>query len=169
MVETERLILFKPCSTDQDVISEILSSPKQTKYLPNEAPYSQSQQTDYLDKRIAHWKNHDFGTFIISLRDTPHIKLGFVGAEYAPNPKYVDIRFGIASEFEGKGFVTEAARALAIWFFDNTEHKKLYGVSMIDNVGSKTVLKKIGMVPEKNVDLYNCEGLVNYSLEAPNA
>jgi ribosomal-protein-alanine N-acetyltransferase len=54
---------------------------------------------------------------------------------------------------------------LVIWFFDNTEHRKLYGVSMVDNVGSKAVLKKIGMMPEKNVDLYNCEGLDNYSLQ----
>ncbi|WP_219702869.1 GNAT family N-acetyltransferase [Marinomonas lutimaris] len=169
MLETERLILLKPNKNDLDVISEILSCPKQTKYLPNEAPYSQIQQKAYLDKRIAHWENNEFGTFIICLKDNPRIKLGFVGAEYAPNPKYVDIRFGITKEFEEKGFVTEAARALATWFFDNTEHEKLYGVSMVDNVGSKAVLKKLGMTPEKNVDLYNCEGLDNYSLEAPTA
>ncbi|UTW00786.1 GNAT family N-acetyltransferase [Marinomonas rhizomae] len=169
MIETERLILLKPNQNDRDVISEILSCPKQTKYLPNEAPYSQTQQKAYLDKRITHWENNGFGTFIICFKDNPHIKLGFVGAEYAPNPNYVDIRFGITKEFEGKGFVTEAARALAIWFFANTQHEKLYGVSMVDNVASKAVLKKLGMTPEKNVDLYNCEGLDNYSLEAHTA
>lgn len=169
MLETERLILLKPNENDRDVIFEILSCPKQTKYLPNEAPYSQTQQKAYLDKRITHWENNGFGTFIICLKDNPRIKLGFVGAEYAPNPSYVDIRFGITKEFEGKGFVKEAARALVIWFFDHTEHEKLYGVSMVDNVGSKAVLKKLGMTPEKNVDLYNCEGLDNYSLKAPTA
>jgi ribosomal-protein-alanine N-acetyltransferase len=112
MLETERLILFKPNKNDRDVISEILSSPKQTKYLPNEAPYSQNQQKEYLDKRIAHWENNGFGTFIICLKGNLRIKLGFVGVEYAPNPNYVDIRFGITKEFEGKYFVTEAARAL---------------------------------------------------------
>jgi len=67
------------------------------------------------------------------------------------------------------GKLLGAASALTTWFFDNTEHEKLYGVSMEDNVGSKAVLKKIGMVSEKNVDLYNCEGLASYSPETPNA
>ncbi|WP_038178437.1 GNAT family N-acetyltransferase [Vibrio rhizosphaerae] len=166
MLETERLILFKINKNDLDIISEILSCPKQTKYLPNEAPYSQTQQKAYLEKRIAHWENNGFGTMIICLKENPKIKLGFVGAEYAPNPNYVDIRFGITKDFEGKGFISEAAGALVNWFFENTEHEKLYGVAMVDNIGSKAVLKKLGMTPEKNVDLYNCEGLDNYSLGA---
>lgn len=37
---------------------------------------------------------------------------------------------------------------------------------MAENIGSKTVLSKIGMTPENDVDLYNCEGLINYSIEA---
>lgn len=167
MVETSRLLLLKPSANDLDIISEILSSTKQTKYLPNEAPYSNAQQQDYLNKRIAHWQNHDFGTFIIVFKDNPEMKLGFVGTEYAPNPGFVDIRFGISTEHEGKGFVTEAAKALIRWFFENTDFKKLYGVSMADNIGSKTILSKIGMTPESGIDLYNCEGLENYSIEAP--
>ncbi len=169
MVETNRLLLLKPSASDLDIISEILSSPRQTKYLPNEAPYSNAQQNDYLNKRITHWQSHGFGTFIFVFKDNPKMKLGFVGAEYAPNPNFVDIRFGISYEHEGQGFVTEAAKTLISWFFENTEFKKLYGVSMADNIGSKMVLSKIGMVPESDVDLYNCEGLENYSIEAPYA
>lgn len=44
------------------------------------------------------------------------MKVGFVGAEYAPNPKYVDIRFGIVSDYEGKGIITESAKSLVTWF-----------------------------------------------------
>jgi ribosomal-protein-alanine N-acetyltransferase len=164
MIETKRLILNTPKSEDIDIISEILSCPQQTKYLPNEAPYSHEQQKSYLANRISHWSNHGFGTFIFKLKEDPETKLGFVGAEYAPNPQYIDIRFGISQDFEGKGYVTEAAQALLSWFFTHTEHSKLYGVSMPSNVGSKAVLLKLGMVPETNVDLYNCEGLETFSL-----
>ncbi len=65
MVETERLLLLRPRRNDLDIISLILSNPQQTKYLPNEAPYSAEQQVDYLSKRIAHWEKHSFGTFIV--------------------------------------------------------------------------------------------------------
>ncbi|MEP4546963.1 MAG: GNAT family N-acetyltransferase [Saccharospirillum sp.] len=169
MIETNRLLLLKPSANDLDVISDILSSPEQTKYLPNEAPYSNAQKNEYLNKRIAHWENHGFGTFIFVLKDNPEMKLGFVGAEYAPNPEFIDIRFGISHVYEGQGFVTEAAKSLISWFFENTEFKKLYGVSMMENFGSKMVLSKIGMAPESDVDLYNCEELENYSIEAPYA
>ncbi|TXR53862.1 GNAT family N-acetyltransferase [Reinekea thalattae] len=169
MVKTERLLLLKPAKADLDVISNILSSPKQTKYLPNEAPYSTKQQLDYLQKRISHWEKYNFGTFIIVLKQNPEIKLGFVGAEFAPNPSFIDVRFGIVSEHEGKGYITEATEALINWFFQNTENKVLYGVSMVENEGSKAVLRKVGMMPAENVDLYNCEGLENFSLESPYA
>ena len=166
IVETSRLLLLKPSVNDLDIIFEILSSPKQTKYLPNEAPYSNVQQQDYLNKRISHWQNHGFGTFIIVFKDKPEIKLGFVGAEYTQNPEFIDVRFGISTEYEGQGFVTEAAKSLISWFFENTEFKNLYGASMTENIGSKTVLSKIGMVPADDMDLYNCEGIENYSIEA---
>ncbi len=166
MVETKRLMLMKISPDDLEVISKILSSPIQTKFLPNEAPYTDEQQSEYLFNRIEHWKKHDFGTFVIVLKEDRNIKVGFVGAEYAPNPKYVDIRFGIVCEHEGKGIITEAAKALTAWFFENTQHNKLYGVSMAENFGSKSVLSKMGMEPEDGVNLYDCIGLENFSLQA---
>ncbi|OEE82488.1 GNAT family N-acetyltransferase [Enterovibrio norvegicus FF-162] len=169
MIETKRLTLTKISSEDREVISKILSSPIQTKFLPNEAPYSEEQQREYLLNRIDHWNKHDFGTFIVVLKEDPIAKVGFVGAEYAPNPKYVDIRFGIVSEYEGKGIITESAKALATWFFENTQHNVLYGVAMADNFGSKSVLSKMGMQLVGEVDLYDCEGLENFILKAENA
>ncbi|MGF1868235.1 GNAT family N-acetyltransferase [Enterovibrio norvegicus] len=169
MIETKRLVLMKISREDLDVISEILSSPIQTKFLPNEAPYSNDQQREYLFNRIEHWNQHDFGTFVVVLKEDPIVKVGFVGAEYAPNPKYVDIRFGIVREYEGKGIITESAKALATWFFENTRHNVLYGVAMTDNFGSKSVLSKMGMEPTDDIDLYDCEGLENFSLKAKNA
>lgn len=169
MVKTERLLLLKPKNADLDIISNILSSPKQTKYLPNEAPYSTEKQLDYLNNRISHWDKHSFGTFIVVLKKNPEVKLGFVGAEFAPNPSFIDVRFGIASEYEGKGYITEATEALIKWFFQNTENKVLYGVSMVNNEGSKAVLRKVGMMPAENIDLYNCKGLESFSLASPYA
>ncbi|MFM2484834.1 GNAT family N-acetyltransferase [Celerinatantimonas yamalensis] len=169
MIETDRLILRKPNIDDLDIFSTILSCPTQTKFLPNEAPYSKEQQNDYLVNRINHWDVNDFGTFIICLSENPEVKLGFVGAEYAPNPDYVDIRFGIAREFEGQCYISEAAKALVTWFFENTKHSKLYGVSVHENVASKAVLRKLGMIAEKDVDLYQREGLDNFSIVASNA
>ncbi|WP_339389171.1 GNAT family N-acetyltransferase [Vibrio caribbeanicus] len=168
MIETKRLMLMKISSGDLEVISKILSSPTQTKFLPNQAPYSDEHQRKYLFNRIEHWSKYGFGTFVVALKEDPIVKVGFVGAEYAPNPKYVDIRFGIASDYEGKGIITESAKSLVTWFFDNTQHSELYGVAMANNFGSKSVLSKIGMEPVKGVNLYDCKELESFCLRAIN-
>lgn len=143
MIETGRLVLRKPMSDDSDIIKEILSSPEQTRFLPNEAPYGLSQQSKYLENRIEHWEQNGFGTFVICLRDDPSIKVGFTGIEYAPNPEYVDIRFGIAKEYEGLGYTTEATEKLIEWVFRYTGIDTVFGVCMPDNFASKAVLKSL--------------------------
>lgn len=164
MIETQRLLLRKPTADDLDIIGEILSCPVQTRFLPNEAPYSEAQQASYLENRLNHWEEHGFGTFIVCMQSDPEAKLGFVGAEYAPNPEYVDIRFAMAKKGEGKGFTTEAASGLIRWLFTSTGVTKLYGVAMRDNSASKAVLQKLGMSSESGVDLYSCEGVDHYGL-----
>lgn len=166
MIETQRLVLRKPASNDLDIIGEVLSCPVQTRFLPNEAPYSPAQQLSYLQNRIIHWKERGFGTLIVCMLDDPETKLGFVGAECAPNPEFVDIRFGMAKKYEGKGYTTEAATGLIKWLFRHTDVPKLYGVAMRDNAASKAVLQKLGMSGDSDVDLYNAEGLDHYSLPA---
>lgn len=166
LIETSRLLLRKPDTEDFDIISEILSSPEQTKFLPNEAPYPIEKQQEYLANRIKHWALNGFGTFIVCLKEDPNVKLGFVGIEFAPNPEFVDIRYGISKSFEGKGYITEAAKKLLSWIFNNTEHTKVYGVSMPENLASIAIIKKLGMTVEDNVDLYNHPGLKHYSIEA---
>lgn len=166
MIETSRLVLRKPSKDDIDVINEILSCLNQTRFLPNEAPYSKDQQRQYLENRIEHWIQNDFGAFIVCLREDPLIKIGFVGAEYAPNPNYVDIRFGTVKAYEGLGYTTEAGSSLLEWMFSGTGITKIYGVAMSNNKASKSVLRKLGMVPEIDVNLYNCDGLESFSIES---
>lgn len=142
MIETKRLMLMKISSGDLEVISKILSSPTQTKFLPNQAPYSDEHQREYLFNRIEHWSKYGFGTFVVALKEDPIVKVGFVGAEYA--------------------------KSLVTWFFDNTQHSELYGVAMANNFGSKSVLSKIGMEPVKGVNLYDCKELESFCLRAIN-
>lgn len=39
---------------------------------------------------------------------------------------------------------------------------------MAKNLASIAVIEKIGMKAEENADLYNCQGLKSYSIEATN-
>jgi RimJ/RimL family protein N-acetyltransferase len=176
MLLTRRLLLSKPSISDIALFSEILSCPQQTRYLPNRAPYSIIQQENYLNKRINHWHQHGFGTFVIrlkedSLSDTPakgsrveDTKLGFIGVEYAPKSDKVDIRFALVKEHEGLGYTSEAANAVLDYMSTNTQHRHIYGVAMPNNQASKAVLIKLGMTPALGEKLYDSDDLDCFSL-----
>ncbi|WP_228550786.1 GNAT family N-acetyltransferase [Endozoicomonas sp. OPT23] len=154
----------KPTENDFDLIREILSCPSQTKFLPNEEPYPEEKQREYLKNRIAHWEKHNFGTFIVSLKGSKGEKVGFAGVEFAPDPQYIDIRFAILRGFEGQGLATKASKLVIDYTFSNTNHTKIYGVAMHSNQPSKSVLKKLGMKSEPKADLYFCKGLDHFSI-----
>ncbi|EAQ67618.1 ribosomal-protein-alanine acetyltransferase [Marinomonas sp. MED121] len=187
MLTTERLVLSQPSIADFALFSEILACPKQTRFLPSGSPLSLIQREKYLHKRLQHWHDHGFGTFVIGLKDENYDELksqcskeegsnldelayaltpiGFVGIEYTPKGGELDIRFALIKEYEGLGYTAEAS-ALALDFMSkNTSHKKVYGVAVTENHASKKVLHKLGMRPVSAVSLYDSSGLDYFVLE----
>jgi len=171
-------VLSKPSISDFSLFSEILSCPQQTRYLPNKAPYSIIQQQTYLNKRIDHWHQHGFGTFVLSLRNesskntslngehliNSNTQLGFIGVEFTPKLDKVDIRFALIKEHQGLGYTSEAAKAVLAYMTTNTQHRHIYGAAMPDNLASKSVLVKLGMTPNLDVKLYDTDALDYFSL-----
>lgn len=166
LFETDRLVLWRVTEDDYELFNAILSSPVLTRYLPNEAPYSQQQQRHYLDKRLQHWRDHGFGTALFADRNTPHLPMGFVGVEQTPTPGYLDIRYALLADYAGAGYTTEAAQGMLNFAFERSGHSKIYGVTMAENSASRAVLLKLGMEPENGLDLYQYPGLEYYSVTA---
>ncbi|MFD2176349.1 GNAT family N-acetyltransferase [Veronia pacifica] len=166
MLVTERLVLTRITKEDMPLFDEILSCPEQTRYLPNEAPYSAAERDAYVTGRLEHWQQHGFGTYVIRLRDDLMQRLGYVGIEHSPNPSFLDIRFGVLPAKQGQGFVTEGAGTLLNHFLGVHKGQEVFGVAMVPNTASISVLKKLGMTPA-DANLYDCEGLATFSISAP--
>ena len=90
MIETKRLMLMKINSGDLEVISKILSSPTQTKFLPNQAPYSDEHQRKYLFNRIEHWSKYGFKHLSLPQRGCK-MKVEILSDIVCSKPKVVDI------------------------------------------------------------------------------
>lgn len=166
LFETDRLVLWRVTEDDFGLFSAILSSPVLTRYLPNEAPYSDEQQRHYFEKRLQHWRDHGFGTALFADRNTPQLPMGFVGVEQTPTPGYLDIRYALLADSAGAGYTTEAALGMLRFGFERSGQSKIYGVIMAENNASRAVLLKLGMQPESGLDLYQYPGLEHYSLTA---
>jgi [ribosomal protein S5]-alanine N-acetyltransferase len=151
--ETSRMKFTRLDESDLDFLLEYHSCPELTKYLPLEKPYPKEKVVNYLANRIKHWINHNFGTYLLTSKETNE-KIGYSGLEYVGETNYIDIRFGIIKEYWGKGLATEAAKTCINNGFDKHHLNIIYGAAVSNNIGSITTLKKIGMKQTNKVDFY---------------
>jgi len=163
LIETERLILKPVTLSDYDMYHDILSCPDMTKYLPKGSPYTEQEVISLVAKRVEHWEL-GFGTYTVYLKNDLSKKLGYVGIEESPNPNCNDIRYGFMQIGQGKGYAFEAAKALLKHTFQLDIHANIYGVAVKANLASIKILKKLGMVEDDSVIIYDEERLVTFSI-----
>lgn len=164
MIITERLILKPVTSLDFDIYKQIMSCPKMSLYLPKEAPYSDEEVLIHVNKRVDHWQQQGFGSFIVYLNNGSNEKLGYAGIEVSPNIECSDIRYGFKEDAQGKGYAYEAAKAVLEHTFSLGKHKKIYGVAVKGNIPSIKILEKLGMSTDDSVVIYDEKKLVTLSV-----
>jgi RimJ/RimL family protein N-acetyltransferase len=68
--------------------------------------------------------------------------------EIRPEDHKAELGYVLAQTHWGKGYMTEAARALLDWAFQQPEIYRVYATTSVDNIGSQRVMEKIGMTRE---------------------
>ncbi|EPE0814613.1 GNAT family N-acetyltransferase [Vibrio vulnificus] len=160
MIETERLILRPVESEDLDIYTKLFTSEETTRYLPGGKPYSSEYIANYVPQKVNHWSK-GYGTFIVSLKSSPEVKIGYAGVEQIPDSNLSDIRYGLLSEYQSKGYAFEAAKAVLNFTFGTGKVSEIYGVAVIGNFASEALLKKLGMQhTEKRI--YDSNDLVTF-------
>jgi RimJ/RimL family protein N-acetyltransferase len=66
----------------------------------------------------------------------------------SPDATEADIGYELAPQHWGKGYATEAARAMVEFGFTELRVHRIWSECVADNVGSAAVLRKVGMQPE---------------------
>ncbi|MCZ4294062.1 GNAT family N-acetyltransferase [Vibrio sinaloensis] len=165
MVITENLCLKPVCEDDIDIYTQILSSNELTKYLPKGSAYTNDEIELHVLNRVKHWE-HGFGSYVIYLKSNPEVKIGYVGVEICTDSLHSDIRYALLPDYQGFGYVFEAAKSVLAETFKSDKHTKIYGVSLTENTASLAIIRKLGMKPELGVQLYgDTQRLETYSIE----
>lgn len=152
---------------DYDFIKLYLSNQKTTRFLPLGRPYSEKETLKWFSARIEHWKKHNFGTFIL-MKKTTDEKIGFCGLEHALGSEFIDIRYSLVESVWGKGYAFEAASNLIKYGFENLNLSVIYGAAVAENYPSVSILKKTGMEPDENFNVYK-SGVSTFSIKKPPA
>lgn len=160
--QTDRLNLYPVSQTDADLFHIYLKDPVLTRFLPLGHPYPKSKIKIYVYSRVLHWQKHQFGTFIIQDKDS-QASIGYVGLEYVLDSTFIDMRYGLIQDFQGKGLAKEAAQKCLEIGFEVWDIGVIYGAAVPENKASVHILKKIGMKSDPSFNAYG-ENVLPFSL-----
>ena len=93
---------------------------------------------------IDSFESHGFGFWGVRERGKEDL-VGFVGLRFVEPGDDVEILYGIAPPLWGRGYATEAARALLSWAFEGAALARIFAGADAPNLASFRVLEKIGM------------------------
>ncbi|MBU2712015.1 GNAT family N-acetyltransferase [Zooshikella harenae] len=164
MIYTDRLVLKKVTLDDIDIFTEILSDPDLTRYLPKGESYTQEEIKNYVQQRCEHWQK-GFGTYVVTAKQNPSEKIGYVGIETIATTHFRDIRYSIATPFAGQGIAFEAAKNCLDNYFADGIGEKVFGAAVSQNKASIRVMEKLGMQQEGNIKLYERDDMVYFSIK----
>ena len=156
-IETERLLLRKPHMEDVSVIFMGWAQDQEvTRYL-TWRPHERIQQTqDFVRSCLTAWEQGTRFPYMLTLKETGEA-IGMIDPRIE-GPK-VGIGYAAARPHWGKGYITEATRAIIDWAFQQPSIYRVYATTDLENSASRRVLEKVGM---------QCEGVLRKYILHPN-
>ena len=150
ILETQRLILRHLERSDLDSLVALYSDPEVRRYFP-EGTLTYEETKEELEWFLnGHPKHPELGLWA-----TIHRKTGqFIGRcgllPWTIDGRFeVEVAYMLAKEYWGQGLGTEAAQAILDYGFERLQLPRLICLIDRDNLASKRVAEKIGMIFEK--------------------
>ena len=146
IIETERLILRTWKKEDEDEYYRINQDPKVLEFL--RGPLTMQQVKDFIN--FVNQQFEKIGYTLWAAEEKSSGKLmGFIGLDplkwEAPFGPCVEIGWRLGSEFWGKGYATEGAKAALDYGFNKCGLNEIVSFTVPANIRSLRIMEKIGM------------------------
>jgi ribosomal-protein-alanine N-acetyltransferase len=146
VLETTRLRLRAPDLADAEaVFATYARDPEVTRYLSFRPHQHVEQSREFVRRCVANWAGEGPYTWLIARREDDRL-LGAI--DVRPQGPRVELGYALGREHWGRGFMTEAARAVSEWALGQPEVHRVWAVCDVDNGASARVLEKAGMARE---------------------
>jgi len=134
---TERLVLDQPVAADRELIAEFCRDPLFEKYMTLPWPY-ELKHADYFIDKVAPGGWDTDSEYTWAIRHDGQF-LGAIG--YRSTGK--DFGYWLGAPHRGKGYMTEAARAMLDWLFERGEQVVLWEC-VVGNTASAAIAQRLG-------------------------
>ncbi len=148
LIETERLLLRVPRLEDAPAVFEGWARhPEVTRFLTWRAHTSVTQSEELLRKSIEAWNGDTKFRYLMEIKGSGELA-GMIELRLEAETFKVSFGYTGARAQWGKGYMTEAARALIDWSFQQPGIYRVYATADVENIPSQRVLEKAGMQRE---------------------
>lgn len=148
-IETERLILRRFRYTDDDAMLKYWIADEKIQSMYSEPVYTTKEAVkELLDKYIGSYEKPDYYRWAITEKDSDEC-IGQL-AYFLVDSKnhFAEIEYCIGSDFQCKGYATEATKAVIKYGFDKINLHKVQICTKTINKASKRVIEKCGFTYE---------------------
>jgi RimJ/RimL family protein N-acetyltransferase len=153
VIETGRLLLRRWRDADRDPFARMNCDPVVMEFFPKSL--SRAESDGLVDRIEAHFAEYGFGLWATELRATGEF-IGYAGlavprftAAFTP---CVEIGWRLDAAHWGKGFATEAARAVVRVAFEVIGLAEIVSFTVPENLRSRRVMEKLGMTHNPDDD-----------------
>ena len=161
-IETDRLLLRMFGQDDLDDLARIYADADVMRYLSGH-PLTREQTAGWLNYFITGWEDYGFGWWGVVLKESGEL-IGHCGLQFIHVTPEVEVTYGLAKVYWGRGLASEAARACLRYGFETLQLARIYALADPGNTASHRVMERVGMRFDKTEyykdDLY--EGDLTY-------
>ena len=133
---------------DVDDLHRLWIDPGVRKFLWDDQIISRETAVAVVESSIESFVNRGFGFWAIHFKNDPEV-IGFGGLRHFTEDggvtREVEILYGVAPGYWGKGIATEAAGAVLRYGFEESELAYIYAGADPPNAASFRVIEKLGM------------------------
>lgn len=138
VLETARLVLRQPTLADVKAIARLVNDRRVAENLRRVPhPYTRDDAVDFITATAAADRDT---VFLIEHNRTP---IGMVGLDWQ-NPELPELGYWLGVDHWGRGFATEAARAVIDTAFEDYAVERLVSGARVSNPASRHILEKCG-------------------------
>ncbi|WP_029135907.1 GNAT family N-acetyltransferase [Nakamurella lactea] len=159
IVTTDRLTLREMTPSDLDDMAALLGDEQVMRYYPRTKTRDEARR--WIEWNRSLYRDHGFGLWAITLTETG----AFVGdcgltIQRIDGVDEVEVGYHVRTEYQRRGYATEAAAASRDLARDRYSIGRLIAVINADNQPSTAVAERIGLRFEKHASVYGQDRLI---------
>jgi ribosomal-protein-alanine N-acetyltransferase len=155
-IQTPHVTLRPLQPADAVALHRIYQSEGVLHYFPDPAPPTLEKVQRFLAGQQAHWEKYGYGNWGILPAGEKEIA-GWAGLQFLPELDETEVGFLLDRPFWGKGYATAAARASLDFGFEHFKLDHIIALVHPDNLASRRVIEKCGMVYVETLSLWGIE------------